>query len=157
MNVKARIATTVLLLGLTTLALASSAVAAGPQGSYRDANERAGAAAALPAQVSAYSDANSRSQAVQATSPAGAAAYLDAAERAAADARVTPGQVVGHVDVFEGTKTPVGPADVTPVAISDGFDWGAAAIGASSMFMVALLVGAALIFTRRPHGGLIAR
>src|SRR5262245_15679434 len=90
MNAKARIATTALL-GLTTLALASSAVAAGPQGSYRDANERA--AAARPASASAYSDANSRSQPVHATSPAGAAAALDVVERIAAAAGVPHDQI----------------------------------------------------------------
>jgi hypothetical protein len=136
------------------LAFASIAVAAGPQTSFRDANERAGALSSAQASIPTYADAHARSQVGQALSPNDAVAYFEAAERAAAGvARVNAGQPIGHVDEFTGTKLAVGSSHVsTGVSVDDGFDWSAAAIGASTTLMLALLTGASLILTRRSRG-----
>jgi hypothetical protein len=132
MNIRTRIATTVAL-AAGLLALASPAGAATPQ----DANERAGAAVSVPGAVSGYTDANGRS-AIGTGRGAGADSYLDAAGRAAAFAGVD--------------EAPTGSSIVS----GDGFDWSAAAIGASSGLVLALLLGGGLIFARRYRSGPIA-
>ena len=137
MKLKSQIST-ILALTAGMLALATTAVAAEPQASYRDANERAGAAPTAQTSISNGADAHARSQTASAT-PSTSGQYLDAAERAAAGAtHANAGQPVGHVDVFVGSKTPVGSSSVS----TRSFDWSAAAIGASSTLMLALFIGA---------------
>ena len=94
MNIKTRIATTVALAaGLLTLV--STAVAAGPQAGFSDANERSVIAPSVPTLISDSVDAHQRSQVV------GSAATTGAAGALGATLRLAPPRLVGHVDVFE--------------------------------------------------------
>lgn len=156
MKSKTRIGATVAL-ATGLLALASTAVAAGPQASYRDANERGGPMGSVQTSVADYGDAHERSQVIRATSPA-SVGYLDAAERATAGQRVNSAHLLGHVDVFERGEPVTGPAPgSTGVDVESGFAWSAAAIGASSALMLVLLFGASMILVRHSRGRPLAR
>ena len=87
MTIKTQIST-ILALTAGMLALATTAAAAGPQTSYRDANERAGAAPNAQTSIPNAADAHARSQTAPAT-PNASAQHLDVIERAAA-AATTP-------------------------------------------------------------------
>jgi hypothetical protein len=131
MNFTTRIATTVVL-AAGLLALASPALA----GVSQDAHERTVVTANGPA-VSSYTDASGRSS-IGAGTASGFDSYLDAAGRAAAGARLDDA------------------ATASSTVIGDGFDWSAAAIGASTGLVLAALLGATLFFARRLRGGPIA-
>lgn len=148
MNIKTRIATTVALAaGLLTLV--STAVAAGPQAGFSDANERSVIAPSVPTLISDSVDAHQRSHVV------GSAATTGAAGALGATLRLAPPRLVGHVDVFEPVTGQ--PTHSTSASIDSGFDWSAAAIGASSTLLLALLIGASVGIARRSHGEPLVR
>jgi hypothetical protein len=95
-------------------------------------------------------DAHERSQVVRAGSPA-YGGYLDAVERATIGQRVGSAHLRGQVDAFERDEPLTAPAPrSTPVSVTSGFAWDAAAIGASSVVvLVLLLLGASMILIRR--------
>jgi hypothetical protein len=68
-----------------------------------------------------------------------------------------PRTLVG-IDAHERLGRQVGTPAPTGSSIADNaFDWGAAAIGASSALVLALLIGASLITARRYRGGPVPR
>jgi hypothetical protein len=108
--------------------------------------------------ISGYLDANERSRPVSAELSTGVGGYLDAGERSRAAQSVVPAQLIGYVDAFErGRPVPQSsPISAGPIADS-GFEWGAAAVGASSALMLAFLIGASLLTARHFRSRPLAR
>jgi hypothetical protein len=104
--------------------------------SARDARESAGKAAI------AYFKANERSTLVDSAGPA-AIAYFRANERATMD------DGSGSVAATS--------ADGVRAARASGFDWGDAGVGASSAFLLALLVGVSLLAARHLRSSPVPR
>lgn len=129
---------TLVAVAVGALALAASAAAGGPLSDYRDGPERGGTV--MNAQTSV-------------------AGYLDANERVRAAQPVTSTLVAEYRDAFERAQPPSETFPVATISVSDasGFDWGSAAVGASSAILLALLVGASLIVTRHSRGRPLAR
>ncbi|HET9460611.1 MAG: hypothetical protein ACRDOF_04160 [Gaiellaceae bacterium] len=128
-------------LALSALAVAGPAAAGTPLDSYRDGPERHSALTSAEAAI-AYFRANERATA--ATSGDAAIAYFYANERS--QGPVASEALVGYVD---GPERGALLRSTTPVSVglgSDdgGFDWGAAAVGATSVLMFGLLIGGSL-------------
>lgn len=86
----------------------------------------------------AYFRANELSTLVQSVSPAGLGlSYVDGGQR--------PGAVGNS------------PAMYDRLPVTTGFDWGDAAVGASSALVLVLLVGGGLVVTRHSRGSELAR
>ena len=148
MNVKRTIGTAAL--ALTALLVASAPAGATPGAGYMDAPERA-AATTTGSDAVAYFRANELSTLVRSAGPA-AIAYFNANERA------TMGPS-SYVDVgMRGNRV----ASSTPLTVGEptstgGFDWGDAAVGASSAAMLLLLVGGSFVLVRHSRGRELAR
>ena len=140
MNFKRTIGTVVFT--LTALLVASAPAGATTPGiGYMDAPERA-AVTTTGSDAIAYFRANELSTLVQSAGPA-AIAYFKANERAT----MGPGS---YVDVGMRGE-PVASSVVSTVGeptATGTFDWGAAAVGASSAAMILLLVGGSLVLVR---------
>lgn len=155
MKLRSRISMSVAL-ATGVLAVVSTAAAGGVAG-YRDAGERGSLSPTIQTSISGYVDANERSRPFQ-PAPTVVSRYLDASERSQAGQNVVPAHLIGYVDAAErGRPVPqTSPILATPNADS-GFEWGAAAVGASSALMLAFLVGASLLtvrqFRNRPLAG----
>ena len=109
-------------LALSALAVAGPAAAGTPLDSYRDGPERHSALTSAEAAI-AYFYANERSQGPVASKAL--VGYVDGPERGALLRSTTP------VSVGLGSD-------------DGGFDWGAAAVGATSVLMFGLLIGGSL-------------
>jgi hypothetical protein len=149
MNLKRSIGAAVV---MTTamLVVSASAGATTGIGGYRDAAERGGVAA-TGVDAIAYFRANELSTLVQSAGPA-AIAYFAANERATTG----PGS---YVDVGMRGQ-PVGGSSslvVSEPTLASGFDWGDAAVGASSAVMLALLIGGTFVLVRHSRGRELAR
>lgn len=96
---------------------------------YFDANERATLAKSPGVNAIEYFRANELATIAQSGSSGALAGYLDSAQRS--DSLMTP---------------PPSPGDAVD---GSGFDWGSAAVGASSALMLALLVGGTFATLRR--------
>ena len=150
MKLKSQLKMAAVLAG-SALAVAGPAAAGTPLDSYRDGPERHSAVTSAEAAV-AYFRANERSTLAQ---PSGEAAikYFYANERS--QGPVVSEALVGYVD---GPERGAPLRSTTPVSVglgSDdgGFDWGAAAVGATSVFMFGLLIGGSLLTVRHFRGG----
>jgi hypothetical protein len=114
------------------------------------------AASALTfAGVAAGQDAHERSAGV---SGQAAVEYFRANELATIRQSGSTGALAGYVDSAqrsESLKTTPGPGQGEAVAGS-GFDWGSAAVGASSALILALLIGVSLVTVRRFRAGPLA-
>jgi len=169
----------------SVLAVAGPAAAGTPLDSYRDgperhsaltsaeaavayfrANERATAATSGDAAIT-YFYANERSQGPVVSEAL--VGYVDGPERGAPLRSTTPvSPAVAQAERPMPTLKPglsdfglsykqLG-APAQELASGDGgFDWGSAAIGASSVFMLALLIASSLLTARRLRGGPLAR
>lgn len=105
----------------------------------------------------AYFRANELSTLVQSAGPA-AIDYFRANERATM-ASTVPTSAVSYVDGGERGR-PVADASLVTQSVptvTSGFDWGDAAVGASSALLLALLVGGSLILVRHSRGHELAR
>lgn len=140
-------------LAVSTLAVAGPAAAGSPLNGYRDAHERGAAATSGEAAI-AYFVANERSTLVQ---PARESAikYFRANERASLAQSATTGGLLGYVDGPERGQPVQAISPIAEIRADDnnGFDWGAAVVGASSALMLALLIGVSLLTARRFRGG----
>ncbi len=151
MTFKGQIRTAVAL-AASTLAAAGPAAAGTPLDGYRDSHERGAVLTSGEAAV-AYFRANERATA--ATSGDAAVAYFRANERATA---ATSGDAaVAYFRANERATIGTTPISQERAPGDGGFDWGSAAIGASSAVMLALLIGASLLTARRLRGGPMPR
>jgi hypothetical protein len=126
MNLKAHITMTV--------ALAASALTFAGTAAGQDAHERSAVSSAQAAIE--YFRANKRATPVQAGSTGVLVAYVDGPQRS---------------EPLVGT-----PGATIVAADGSGFDWGSAAVGASSVLMLALLIGVSLVTVRRFRTGPLA-
>ena len=175
MKIKTQIVT-IAALASGVLALAGPAAAGGSLSGYRDAHERGGAltpaqaavasfyanergGAMTPAQAAvAFFYANERSTMTQSGGPA-AIDFFNANERSTMAESAGPA-AIAYFDANErATMTQPDAAPLTEVRVSDtsGFDWGTAALGASSAVILALLIGVSLILARHSRGRPLAR
>ena len=136
-----------------TAVLAASALAFAGTASGQDAHERS---AGLSGQAAIeYFDANER--ATLAKSPGeNAVEYFRANELATLVQAGSAGHLVGYVDGGQRSEPLVGTGETTVAADDSGFDWGSAMVGASSVLMLALLIGVSLVTVRRFRGGPLA-
>ena len=147
MNLKRKIGAAVVM-AAAALVVSSPAGASTPVADYRDAFER-GAAMSPGADAIAYFRANELSTLAQSAGPA-AIAYFDANERRTMGPYVDGPSRGGLVD---GSSPLVGSVQTA----TPGFDWGDAAVGASSALMVALLIVGTFALVRHSRGRELAR
>jgi len=140
-------------LAFSALAVAGPVAAGSPLNGYRDAHERGAAATSGEAAI-AYFVASERSTLAQ---PSGEAAikYFNENERASVAQSATTGVLAGYLDGPERGAPPVGTTLISQRTADEGggFDWSAAALGASFALMFALLIGVSLLTARHVRGG----
>ena len=131
---------------------------AGPSAiDFFNANERSTMAESAGPAAIVYFDANERATMTQSAGPS-AIGFFRANERATMTQPVSTNHV-SYVDGGErGSRPLANTSPLTDVEVSDtsGFDWSAAAIGASSTLLLALLIGASLIVVRHSRGRQLA-
>lgn len=137
-----------------TAALAVSALAVAGTAAGQDAHERS-AGVSGQAAIEYFIE---NEQATLAKSPSEhAIEYFRANEQATLSQSGTTGRLVGYVDGGQRSEPfAATPAETIVVADDSGFDWGSAAIGASSALMLALLIGVSLVTVRRFRPGPLA-
>ena len=167
MNFKGQIAMTAAL-AATALAFAGTATGqdahdrnAGISGQaaieYFDANERATLVRSGSTGVRAtYADGPQRSELFVGTPGEQAIEYFRTNELATLAQPDANGALVAYVDGPQRSEPLLGTGETIVVADGSGFDWGSAAVGASSVLMLALLIGVSLVTVRRFRGGPLA-
>jgi len=106
--------------------------------------------------LATYADGPQRSEPFVGTPGEQAIEYFRTNELATLARPDSNGALVAYVDGPQRSEPLVGTGETIVTVDGSGFDWGSAAVGASSVLMLALLIGVSLVTVRRFRGGPLA-